>query len=212
MADSKAISIRLPDELLAKVNKLAEEKYKSIAGKPNKSLVVQNALIVYFNTLSDSVLGEKIVTKTDTVSIIDFRELQDFVATLSRDFELLQKSLITASDTVLDFGSIDLAEKVEPKVIDTPVNHQQQNLLTVEVSDFVSHEKGLKGVELSARLGCDNSDLGKKAKSLTREEFANWSRKKDPEGIAWERREDKKYYPLPASLSEGEAEAQSSHP
>jgi metal-responsive CopG/Arc/MetJ family transcriptional regulator len=216
MGESKAISIRIPDELLDKVNKLAEEKYKSIAGKPNKSQVIQNALIAYFKTLSDSVSDEEKVAEYDTVSLVDFKELQAFVATLSEEVERLKKEKVTASCVVTKFDSIEiedelsneslpeLVEKVELKITNKLVDQQK---LSISVPEAIS---GMSGTKLSERLNYDNGELGKRSKK-SKEEFADWSKGKDPEGIAWERR-DKKYYPLPASLSEGEAEAQTNHP
>lgn len=98
-------------------------------------------------------------------------------------------------------------EESEVKIAGDLVNQQK---LSISVPEAVG---GISARELSLRLGYDNSSLGKKAKSLVREDFISWSKKKDPGDIAWEYREqDKKYYPLPASLSEGEAEAQTNHP
>jgi hypothetical protein len=97
-------------------------------------------------------------------------------------------------------------KELEVKIAGDLVNQQK---LSISVPEAIG---GISARELSVRLSCDNSNLGKKAKSLGKD-FINWSKKKDPEGIAWEYREqDKKYYPLPASLSEGEAEAQTNHP
>jgi hypothetical protein len=59
-----------------------------------------------------------------------------------------------------------------------------------------TEEKGLNGVELGLRLSHDRSYVRKTAKKFTRDEFASWSKGKDPENVAWELREDKKYYPL----------------
>lgn len=103
--------------------------------------------------------------------------------------------------------------EVDIKSADKPFDQQELSIPVVEASDSNGvSEKGLTGTELSRRLSYDNSNLGKKAKQSTKEEFAKWSQERDPEAIGWELRKDKRYYPLPASLSEGEAEAQSSHP
>jgi hypothetical protein len=205
MADSKAISIRLPDELLAKVNKLAEEKYKSIAGKPNKSLVVQNALIVYFNTLSDSVSDKRIVTENDTVSIDEFNELQNFVVSLSKDVEGLKNAFTTSSDTVAK--TTGSSPKTEQEKSVKP-DHTQLLVL--------NSEEALTTTQLAKRFGVKPNDITSKkytSKAIPAQ-FVEWSKAKDPEGQAWEFRKDSKlfYRVLPTSLSEGGAEAQSSHP
>ncbi|MFA9202237.1 MAG: hypothetical protein ACEQSC_01665 [Candidatus Nanopelagicaceae bacterium] len=100
MADSKAISIRLPDELLAQVNKLAEEKYKSIAGKPNKSLVVQNALVAYFNNTSrNEVVTEDVKREIKSQLFKELEiELTNKIDSL-RD-ELLNKPLLKARSEI----------------------------------------------------------------------------------------------------------------
>jgi hypothetical protein len=68
--------------------------------------------------------------------------------------------------------------------------------LTDDAPDSVDSKKGLTGKELAKRLNYDNSELGKKARDSGRQEFADWSKGKDPESIAWERQENKKYYPV----------------
>jgi predicted DNA-binding protein len=80
MANSKAISIRIPDEYLARIDELAEKKHKSIKGTPVRSLVILDAIVAYFDKMPDSVSKEKIVTLSDTVSIVNFKQLQDSVA------------------------------------------------------------------------------------------------------------------------------------
>jgi metal-responsive CopG/Arc/MetJ family transcriptional regulator len=211
MADSKAISIRLPDELLAKVNKLAEEKYKSIAGKPNKSLVVQNALIVYFDTLSDSVSDKRIVAEYDTVRINDFKALQETVATLSEDVKRLEQSLLAKSDTVIKSNNVK-GEREEEEA--GPLQ-----LLDITLYDTVPNI--LTGAELAKRLGCSASSLSTKKRAYEEnpEKFINWTESLDPDGYGWEPREGGNKHALryhriekPPSLSEGGAEAQSSHP
>lgn len=212
MADSKAVSIRIPDELLAKIDKLAEEKYTSIKGKPNRSLVIQSAIVSYFATVSDSLSSntlitpiiDNLVTLSDTVDIEEFRILQDLVEVLSRDVRQLKKSSITLSDTVTK------VEKIETEIIKPP-DHTQLSVLNVEET-----EKGLTAAKLAARFDLKPNDVtSKKSKSKTNPEiFVRWSKSKDPEGQAWAFRENSKlFYRVPsASLNEGEAEAQTNHP
>jgi predicted DNA-binding protein len=174
MSDSKAISIRLPDEILAKVNKLAEEKYKSIAGKPNKSLVVQNALIAYFDMLSDSVLSEKKVTEYDTVRIEDFKALQETVAILLGDVEQLK-------------NLSDLSVVNTPKTNDSNSEDSSQplQLTAFTVSDTVTKFKIT--IELLAkRLRSKNpKSIQNKKSSSSDTEFSEWTGEKDLDGIPW---------------------------
>ena len=205
MADSKAVSIRIPDYLLVKIDKLAEEKYTSIKGKPNRSLVIQNAIVAYFDTLSDSVSTKEIITLSDIVSIVDFKQLQDLVATLLKDVEQLQKAVISSSDTVIE---ITEAHPENRKAL----NHTQLSVLTVE-----EIEKGLTVTELAERFRSKPTNISsQKAKlKLKPEKFIEWSKKQDPDGFGWEFRDKSTlFYRVlePASLSEGEAEAQINHP
>jgi hypothetical protein len=108
------------------------------------------------------------------------------------EFEL-NKKISELKSELLD----KLLPEVELEIVDKPYNKQKLSVPVVEVTDSSNlFEKGLKGIELSKRLIFDDSGLAKNVRKFTKEEFADWSRKKDPKGIAWERREDKKYYPL----------------
>jgi hypothetical protein len=213
MADSKAVSIRIPDDILAKIDKLAEEKYTSIKGKPNRSLVIQNAIVAYFDTVSDNVSSNKLITEHDTVSIVDFKQLQDFVAILSKDVEQM-RGLISES------SSVDILPepmvKVEPKQV---TKHQLELSPLSTVSDTV--DSGLTGKQLSERLNCKYAYLNSKKNEWKENpsKFADWSSGIDPDGYGWRPIEGKSKHALryhriekPASLSEGEAEAQTNHP
>jgi hypothetical protein len=82
---------------------------------------------------------------------------------------------------------------------------QELSVPVAEVTGLGAEEEGLSARKLSVILSFDRKILGAKAKSSTKEEFASFTKAKHPEGIAWEYREDEKYYPLPPSLSEGES-------
>jgi predicted DNA-binding protein len=218
MADSKAVSIRIPDELLAKIDKLAEEKYTSIKGKPNRSIVIQNAIVAYFVTVSDNSsdkdliasLIDNSVTVSNTVGIKEFRVLQDLVEILSRDVKQLRESLVTSSDTVIK-AEIESEQKVKQQLellpVVTPIN--------ITVSDDVINELTIS--ELSERLDCSTSSIKKEKNRYKNEpgKFVIWSKKRDHAGLGWEFRQDSDLFcrvQEPASLSEGEAEAQTNHP
>lgn len=184
MANSKAISIRIPDELLDKIDLLAEEKHKSHKGTPNRSLVVLDAIVAYFDTLSDTSNNEDIVSVSDSVSIIEFNELRDIVLTLSDTVERLESKLITSPDSVekLDKNTKSDREDEKPK---------QGELDILAMSDSVTV---LNGTELAKRLGVAQSMVSKQKSS---QELANWSKAKDPESIAWSYDpETKKFSPV----------------
>jgi gas vesicle protein len=144
----------------------------------------------------------------DSLEKIKSELLSELRGELSREIEELENRL---GEKIGKLKSE--SPETEPKVINKLPDQKKLNIPVVEAASSGSfHEKGSTGAALAKRLGWDDSELSKQARGKTREEFANWSKEKDPDGIAWERREDKKYYPLPASLSEEGAEAQSSHP
>jgi hypothetical protein len=141
MANSKAISIRIPDELLEKIDQLAEEKYKSHKGTPNRSLVVLDAIVAYFGTLSDTetVLFESLVS--DSVSINDFnglREefiaLKDIVKIDKNPPEQNQLSIISVPDSVEELNGKELAKRLG--VNESDISTKKNNLAVDEFVDW----------------------------------------------------------------------------
>jgi hypothetical protein len=171
MAESKAISIRVPDLLLKKIDRLAEEKYKSHKGTPNRSLVVLDAIVAYFDTLPDTNDIGRIITVSDSVSTVEFDKLRDIVIVLSDTVRRLENKLLTASDSVIELdGNVDLdlvGEKVKQGCLDV-----------FTMSDSVI----LNGKQLAERLGVAPSAISSHKNSP---ELLEWSKEKDPESIAW---------------------------
>jgi metal-responsive CopG/Arc/MetJ family transcriptional regulator len=184
MANSKAISIRIPDELLEKIDRLAEEKYKSHKGTPNRSLVVLDAIVAYFDTLSDI---SDIVSVSDSVSIVEFNGLRDIVSTLSDNVKQLENKIIALSD--IDNPSIN--EDVNPKE-----NEPEQNQLSIiSVSDNVVDD-GLTIIQLAERIKSTPEQISKQKGRYFEapSKFTNWARKKDLDGYGWEFREGSSLY------------------
>ena len=133
MAESKAISIRVPDILLEKIDRLAEEKYKSHKGTPNRSLVVLDAIAAYFNTPSDTGTVNELITTSDDVNIVEFNELRDIVTALSDSVRQIEDRLSTVSDNVNKLG-ID----IDSKIVDKDLSVGQLGIITV--SDSIDEE------------------------------------------------------------------------
>jgi predicted DNA-binding protein len=188
MANSKAISIRVPGELLEKIDLLAEEKYKSHKGTPNRSLVVLDAIVAYFDTLSDTSKIEDTVSVSDSVSIAEFMALREDFDVLKDAFKCLIEKMPVLPDTI----------------IKSDINQTEPSQLSIiAVSDNVTKvEKGLTPVELAERLGKKPGDVtSKKAKVKDApQKFSDWAKKLDPEGWGWEFRESEgkrvKYFPI----------------
>jgi len=61
---------------------------------------------------------------------------------------------------------------------------------------LADYEQGLTAIALAKRLGVNNSTVGSQSRK-SKDEFARWSRKKDPQGWAWQR------YDIPSVTSKG---------
>ena len=174
MANSKAISIRIPDELLEKIDLLAEEKYKSHKGTPNRSLVILDAVVSYFDTLSDTKKITDIISVSDSVSISEFNGLKDIVNTLSDTVKQMENRSIAVSDSA---ESLMLIKDSELDRENKQPKQGELNISTMSDSVII-----LNGTQLAKRLGISQSMITKYKES---DELADWSKKKDPEAIAW---------------------------
>jgi metal-responsive CopG/Arc/MetJ family transcriptional regulator len=212
MANSKAISIRVPDELLEKIDRLAEEKYKSHKGTPNRSLVVLDAIVEYFDTLSDSsrvgILSdsdnknriEEISTIVNTLSdnVSELMELKKIVLTLSDSVDKLTKSQPSKKDSeVKQLSTSDISDNDSSKPINDP-DPQKKPVKFKAKEKSTEPKKTADGVEtmtttqLAARLKLTNEALSK-AKSRYKNDvdrFIRWSYDRDPEHFAWEFRSE----------------------
>jgi metal-responsive CopG/Arc/MetJ family transcriptional regulator len=181
MANSKAISIRVPDELLDKIDKLAEEKYKSHKGTPNRSLVVLDAIVAYFDALSDNEIVDKIIMVSDSVSIVEFNRLRDIVLALSDSVKQLENKIIALSDNV--------------EILDEKPKQGQLDIIALSDSVMI-----LNATQLSKRLEVPISMI---TKYKNTSDLLDWSRGKDPDSIAWSYDSVTKKF-SPTSLSERE--------
>jgi metal-responsive CopG/Arc/MetJ family transcriptional regulator len=208
MTNSKAISIRIPDELLEKIDLLAEEKYKSHKGTPNRSLVVLDAIVAYFDTLSDT---SKIDTLSDSVNknrieelstivntlsdnVSELMELRKIVFTLSDSVEKLVKSQPSKKDSKVkqlstsDISDIDSSKPINnPDPQKKPIEVKAKEKST-ELRETANGVETMTTTQLAARLKINNDALSK-AKSRYKNDvdrFIRWSYDRDPEHFAWE--------------------------
>jgi metal-responsive CopG/Arc/MetJ family transcriptional regulator len=211
MANSKAISIRVPDELLEKIDLLAEEKYKSHKGTPNRSLVVLDAIVAYFDTLSDTSKIKDTVSVSDSVSIAEFNELRESFVVLSDTVDQIKEKMSLVSDSVPEnykepskqnqlsiipvSDNVDNSEPSKQSDVGDELAHNQKKTAKPRVRNKSTEpKKTADGVEtmtttqLAARLKLNNEALSK-AKSRYKndvDKFISWSYDRDPEHFAWE--------------------------
>jgi metal-responsive CopG/Arc/MetJ family transcriptional regulator len=189
MANSKAISIRVPDELLEKIDQLAKEKYKSHKGTPNRSLVVLDAIVAYFDTLSDTGNIEDNILLSDSVTAAEFNGLRDIVSTLSDSISQLQKEVISLSDSVRqhDKGSKSNQEvKAIPSHTQLSTNSLSDSVMSEDSTNDSLNTETLRGNELAERLKVSPSRFSpEREKGL--QSFIEWTKswKGNPDKAGW---------------------------
>ncbi len=187
MTNSKTISLRIPSELLSKIDRLAEEKHSSHKGVPNRSLAILDAVTHYFEAVSCS-KGRDDNAAQDTVSIDKFQALEKIVYSLSDEIALLKNKLNTLHDNVLtnkmsSFAPDQVSSQAnEPQQlsIETEI-YQQVSIPSIPRKIFVKRLKGFSQYKEATAL----SKLSQQKKILGGESFSDWSQRQDIDGIRW---------------------------
>jgi hypothetical protein len=97
------------------------------------------------------------------------------------------------------FDEIQEEEANNPKTIIEKVKTSKEKAETIRLEQAKEHhhfssieidntEEGLSAIALGKRLGVSNSTIGQQSKK-GKDEFAAWTKRKDPDGLAWERRQ-----------------------
>jgi metal-responsive CopG/Arc/MetJ family transcriptional regulator len=203
MSESKTISLRIPENILTEIDRIAQERYKSHKGTPNRSLVILDALEAYINTSSCDANKDTIASHDD-VLIERVQELEKTVFSLIEDFKQFKESIVAANDDANKV--VDLPDPISNSV-EADLFPRQSDLFAVNDDANKPDEftNGLTPTELAKRLGKEFGDVNSKKYQSYKvkgkpEEFAAWSKKLDPEGWEWEFREEKgkrgKYFPV----------------
>jgi uncharacterized protein (DUF2249 family) len=100
----------------------------------------------------------------------------------------------------LDAGeAIEIVESLPPAPLDESL--EQMTLFGELKVQFSSQFGPLSGRALSSRLKVRRI-LKPMALEMSHSDFAEWTRKRDPDGVAWEyRKDDRKFYPIEPVLS-----------
>lgn len=200
MANSKVVGIRIPDELLKKIDRLAEKEYTSHRGIPNRSSVVLDIISAHFDTLLNTVEVEDAISLPDNVSTARFNKLQD-------EFNKLEGTVNTLSNSVRQLMEDRQSTHVEA------TKTVQNQLPIFPVLDSVAEvspidKSSLTVGELAQRFGMEPRNLGSRKSQFEKKgqlaEFVTWSREKDPDRYGWEYREGSKlYYRVESLVREG---------
>ena len=127
--------------------------------------------------------ARKLLKELESVLYIE-TTIESITESKPEEKELVTKSIVSSNETVTNSESPDNDLVTDSKVFQT------------ELSPFTLQSSKLEPLtqaQLADRFG------GKQHRvniSKKKQDLAEWSKSKDPDGIAWERREDKKYYPL----------------
>jgi hypothetical protein len=104
--------------------------------------------------------------------------------------KLEEKELVTESK-VIDNDSVTNSEEINNELVTESKRYEIEQF---ELIPSILQETKLEPFsqpDLATRL-----KVSVRAMRNHKDDFAGWSKFKDPDGVAWERREDKKYYPL----------------
>ena len=191
MSESKTISLRIPENILTEIDRIAQEKYKSHKGTPNRSLVILDALEAYINTSSCDAI-KKEFTSHDDVLTERIQDLEKTVSQILEDFKQFKESSIAVNGTANKVSNLpDPISIIEPNILPP-----QSDLFAVSGdanNTIKSTDEGLTAAQLADRLGKKQGDVTTK-KFQTKDnpnKFVEWVKKLDPDGWEWEFREEK---------------------
>jgi hypothetical protein len=200
MSESKTISLRIPENILTEIDRIAQEKYKSHKGTPNRSLVILDALEAYINTSSCDA-NKGIFASHDDVLIERVQELEKIVSAMLGDFNQFKELVIAVNDGVNNLP-VPISN---PTKVSLPPRQSDLFAMSDDVNKSSESTNGFTPTELAKRLGKEFGDVNSKKYQSYKvkgkpEEFAIWAKKLDPDGWEWEFREEKgkrgKYFPI----------------
>lgn len=143
----------------------------------------------------------------ETINSTEIGERED-VKTMTKK-EILNFSQLTENQLKWLKTKNKLPSKISVNGIDYTIDYQKRNCWTVtrlkqqKPIQLTSSEKPLTQVSLSQRLNVHRSTIRRKQNRMSELDFAEWTRSKDPDGIAWRyQRDSKNYIPLNPTLSD----------
>lgn len=211
------IDLRIPTHLYSQIVELAEDTnqpcHKSGKAKGKRILtpLILNLVMVGLEaTKRGEVKPEAIATKDSLlVSEIEATVLRKIEATIEKK---IAEAVKVAINPLIETPEATATIAEDSEAITEANETQEDNeTMTIEQSEAIQEatiaeesSKGLKSGDLGKRLGYNgknpHSTLLNQYGKMSKEDFLKWVASKDPEGIAWYRKEgnekDKLFYPV----------------
>ena len=200
MPDSKAISVRIPSQLLDSLDAIAEKDYRTKSdGKPNRSQVMLDALEAYIEQRQNKNNVDNTVSKDELENALDFerRDMEQIM------YIEIRKAIKPALDKIYERLEV-LEQRPAKKATTIP---QEGRASTKKQADDASQRleesankifkkaedtlEALNTTQLAQRLNVGRSTIYDHCK---RGDIAQWTARKDKEGISWVYDEHKRIF------------------
>lgn len=184
MEATKAVGYRLPVDLLEVI-----ESHAQASGKDKTSVVV--AALRRGLELESELLDDALDSSSNEERIDE-----------DRIKRLIEERVDHAINTFTSFvgsfteGVLDRLARIEERVLESdgeaPMTVSDL-LYTASNTSNAQFKRRVTGSELARRFGCNPSSV---SRAHRRTDFAQWSRSKDPDGLAWEFRSETQLFEI----------------
>ena len=200
MPDSKAISVRIPSQLLYSLDAIAEKDYRARSdGKPNRSQVLLDALEAYIEQRQNKNNVNNTVSKEELENALDFerRDMEQIM------YIEIRKAVKPALDKI--YERLEVLEQRPAK--EATALPQEGRASTKKQADDASQRleestnkifkkaedtlEALNTTQLAQRLNVGRSTIYDHCK---KGDIAQWTARKDKEGISWVYDEHKRIF------------------
>ena len=200
MPDSKAISVRIPSQLLDSLDAIAEKDYRARSdGKPNRSQVMLDALEAYIEQRQNEKNVDNTVSKDELENALDFerRDMEQIM------YIEIRKAIKPALDKI--YERLEVLEQRPAK--EATAFPQEGRASTKKQADDASQRleestnkifkkaedtlEALNTTQLAQRLNVGKSTIYDHCK---KGDIAQWTARKDKEGISWVYDEHKRIF------------------
>ena len=195
MPDSKAISVRIPSQLLNSLDAIAEKDYRAKSnGYPNRSQVLLDALEAYIEQRRNEKNVDNTVSKDELENALDFerRDMEQIM------YIEIRKAVKPALDKIYERLEVLEQATAFPQEgrasTKKQANDASQKLEESTNKIFKKAEDTLEALnttQLAQRLNVGRSTIYDHCK---KGDIAQWTARKDKEGISWVYDEHKRIF------------------